>query len=118
MTTHRILAFALCGLLAAVVIALCIVVPPAVRTINNVDTAVVGATNTLSKADEALDNINTMSVEVTSASKQMNEFIETNSESVTQSMQKLQNVDFEGLNNAISDLEAVVEPMAKLFGKK
>ena len=47
-----------------------------------------------------------------------NEFIETNSESVTQSMQKLQNVDFEGLNNAISDLEAVVEPMAKLFGKK
>lgn len=114
----RILAFALCGLLAAVVIALCIVVPPAVRTINNVDTAVVGATNTLSKADEALDNINTMSVEVTLASKQMNEFIETNSESVTQSMQKLQNVDFEGLNNAISDLEAVVEPMAKLFGKK
>lgn len=114
----RILAFALCGLLAAVIIALCIVIPPAVRTINNVDTAVIGATDTLSKADEALDNINTMSVEVTSASKQMNTFIETNSESVTQSMQKLQNVDFDGLNNAISDLEAVVEPMAKLFGKK
>lgn len=49
----RILAFALCGLLTAVIIALCIVVPPAVRTINNVDTAVVRATDTLSKADEA-----------------------------------------------------------------
>lgn len=65
-----------------------------------------------------LDSINNMSGEVTSASRQMNDFIEVNSDSVTQSMKKLQSVDFEGLNKAISDLETVVEPMAKLFGKK
>lgn len=107
----RILAAALCGILAVVIIALCIIVPPAVKTIKHADEAIVSASSTLSKADEAIDGINSMTGEVT-------EFIETNSEAVSGSMQKLQNIDFDGLNKAIQNLESVVEPLAKLFGSK
>ena len=107
----RILAATLCGILAAVIIALCIIVPPAVKTIKHVDEAVVSASSTLEKADEAIKGIDSMTSEVT-------EFIETNSEAVSGSMQKLQNIDFDGLNKAIQNLESVVEPLAKLFGSK
>ena len=114
----RILAFALCGLLAAVIIALCILVPPAVSMINNINVAVTGATATINKANNAIDNIDKMSTEITDATSKMNNLIETNSDSLTDAMKKLQNIDFEGLNNAISDLESIVQPLAKLAGKK
>ena len=97
-------------ILAAFIVALCVILPPAVRMINHADEVLEEATDTLNNANEAIEGVNSMTSEVTS-------FIETNSETVSDSMKKLQSVDFEGLNKAISDLEAVVEPMANLFGR-
>ena len=106
----RILTVVLGAILASFIIALCIILPPAVRAINHIDDAVTEAADTLEKADKAIDGVNSMTGQVT-------DFIETNSESVSESMKKLQDVDFDGLNKAISDLESVVSPMAKLFGR-
>ena len=107
----KILTVVLAAILAAFIVALCVILPPAVRMINHADEALEEATDTLNNANEAIEGVNSMTSVVTS-------FIETNSETVSDSMKKLQSVDFEGLNNAISDLEAVVEPMANLFGKR
>jgi hypothetical protein len=38
-------------------------------------------------------------------------------ESLQQTMEKLDTIDFETLNKAIEDLSAVVEPLAKFFGR-
>ncbi len=45
-----------------------------------------------------------------------NSMVENNTEAITETVQKLNNVDFETLNKAIHDLSDVVEPMAKFFG--
>ncbi len=46
----------------------------------------------------------------------METLVSTGQQSLEQTMEKLNTVDFEALNDAIADLSAVVEPMAKLFG--
>lgn len=33
-----------------------------------------------------------------------------------QALEKLNSLDFEGLNQSIADLQAIVEPLSKLFG--
>ena len=46
--------------------------------------------------------------------------VTTGQQSLEASMEKLNGVDFEALNNAIKDLEAVIEPLAKMtkvFGR-
>ena len=42
--------------------------------------------------------------------------VTSNNESLNEAMGNFNNVDFEGLNNAIRDLESVVEPLANLLG--
>ncbi len=39
-------------------------------------------------------------------------------EQVEDAVSEFKKIDFDGLNSAISDLQAVVDPLAKLFGKK
>ncbi len=48
----------------------------------------------------------------------VNGLVVDSQKSVNEAMEKITAIDFEGLNNAITDLESVVSPLAKLFGKK
>ena len=38
--------------------------------------------------------------------------------SLTEAMEAIDELDIEGLNSAIHDLQTIIEPLAKLFGKK
>ncbi len=42
--------------------------------------------------------------------------VSSGQQSLEQTMEKLNTIDFEALNEAIADLSAVVEPLAKFFG--
>ena len=42
-----------------------------------------------------------------------NEMVENNTDAITETVNKLNNVDFEALNKAIHDLSAVIEPLAR-----
>lgn len=44
-------------------------------------------------------------------------FVITGQDSLEKTMEKLNTIDFEALNNAIKDLAAVVEPLANFFGR-
>jgi hypothetical protein len=42
--------------------------------------------------------------------------VENNTEAITETVQKLNNVDFETLNNAIKNLNDAIEPLARFAG--
>jgi Zn-dependent oligopeptidase len=58
-----------------------------------------------------------MSSTVTDMSSDMDTLINDNAESIEEMMKNLDEIDFEGLNNAIEDLGEVVKPLADFFGR-
>ena len=95
------------------------IVPVAVQTLTTANSTIVMAQDALSKITTELDSINTMVDSITQTSNNMNQIVETNSEDLTNAVKSLSTVDFEGLNQAISDLQTSVGGFAKvarLFG--
>ena len=108
----------------AIVICLIAVVPTALRTANQANavmaqanTIMEQASETITFANAAIESITEMSGAITDMGENMDTFITENAESVAAVMAKIEAVDFEGLNNAIEDLGAVIEPLAKFFKK-
>ena len=68
------------------------------------------ATESLVKVDGALDDFGKVFDNV-------NSLVDSSSKAVEQTMDKVDQMDIESLNNAISDLNDVVAPMAEFFGR-
>lgn len=100
-------------------IALCmaVLVPKLILTIENANSIMAQASETITLANEAIESITSMSESITTMGDNMDTFITDNSETLTGVMEKIEGIDFEGLNSAIEDLGAVVEPLANFFGK-
>ena len=113
----RISTLAVLILSAAIVLACLILVPKAVNTMHQIEVLSEEASALMENANTTLEGIDEMSAEIKTAADGINGLVEDNSEVLTESMTKLNSIDFEGLNKAIADLGAVVEPMAKFFGK-
>lgn len=106
-------------LIAATIVILClIIVPKVVNTLNQVDDLLVDTQQMVVELDKTLEQANGMIDEISSAASGVNSLVEDNQELLTESVTKMNSIDFEGLNTAIGDLEAIVEPMARLFGKR
>jgi len=113
------------GLLAAVsgftiaavfAIAFAILIPFAINSLNNIDSAlkdctvmVENAQVTIQQAQTTLDGIDTMTSNV-------NSVVVDNTESVNSALTEINKIDIAKLNQAIDDLANVVGPLAKLFG--
>lgn len=102
---------------AVLVICLIIIVPLVVKTVNQANSIMAQASETIELADTAIESVTQMSQSVTTMGNNMDTFITENAESVEQIMKKMDQIDFEGLNSAIKDLGDVVEPLANFFGK-
>lgn len=63
-------------------------------------------------------DINLMTESVTNLAVTGTEGIETALEQVSVALENINRLDIDGLNQSIGDLGAVVEPMARFFGKK
>lgn len=96
----KISAFCSAGMFIIVLAAALILVPHLVHTFDTVDTA--------------MGQLNTAMEDLDTAIEDMGESLE----SVETVAAGLEELDFEGMNEAITDLKTVVEPLAKLFGKK
>lgn len=103
------------GIFLVLLVAMLILIPKVTSTLTEVNKAVVNANSIVAKADTAIDNIDEMSTSITKTSKSMDSMIEDNSDSLTASVQKLSNIDFDGLNQAIQDLQDAVGPFAKFM---
>ncbi len=90
------------------------IVPVAVTTLTTANETIVMAQDALSKINQEMDSINTMTSSITATSDNMNNMVIENSEQLTQAVKNISDIDFEGLNKAINDLQAAVGPLAKL----
>ena len=102
------------AIFAVIVIAFSILVPRvltalahAEETLSNADILVGAASESLITANKALESAN-------EAAQAANQLVKDNAEAVTEAMGKINDIDFESLNNAINDLESIVAPLAKV----
>ncbi|MBO4912734.1 MAG: hypothetical protein J5504_08415 [Butyrivibrio sp.] len=98
----------LAGILLVIFITCIIIVPKAITTLSRIN-------NISVRAESSLDEIDIMAKGVTSATDSLNELVSGNSGSLTQAVTSLSQIDFEGLNKAITDLQDAAGPMAALM---
>lgn len=101
-----VMAICMVCILLVVIVSAVIVVPAALGTLAEVDTA--------------MENLNGMIQSlgsITNGLASITDELGPGLESIEEVTTGLQNIDFEKLNQAINDLSSVVAPLAKLFGR-
>ena len=109
----KIIAGIMGGILLVVCISAIIIIPPAVKTLNDAKAVMISANETLESANNALDDVDMMAKSIIDTSDSLKEFITENGEAMTGAVQSIEDIDFEGLNKAIQDLQDAVGPFAK-----
>ena len=94
----RILAYTFIGILIVLVVTAALIVPRALNTLNEIDATISDARVVMDRASSSLDEISVMTESITKTSDV--------------AFESLGKVDFDELNQAISDLRDAVEPMA------
>lgn len=113
----KILAGAAGGMFLILLIAALLVVPKAVSALTQAEAVMADAQGLLETADTAISNISAMSDEVTQVSKSLNGFVTDNAQTLTDAATDISNIDFEGLNGAIRDLQDAVGPFARMMNR-
>ena len=99
----RLAAFVNILLVLAVLAALVLVVPRALKLVSGAEAAMAKVDRLTASAEELIGNANTMVTE--------------NTDAVTDTIQRLNEVDFDSLNSTIHDLEDAIRPVAELARK-
>jgi len=107
---QRISAMAVVAMFLVVLVTAMILVPQVVNTLNSINKVAVDA-------EAAIGDVEVMVSEITSASKNLNKLVDDNDEKLTEAVNNMSNVDFDGLNAAIKDLQDTVGPMASFFSR-
>ncbi len=113
---QKITAIATVSMFAVITIALMIVVPKAVITLNKVQDMIVTTKTAVEQTQTLVQSANSSLAGIDEMIANVDRLVTSNNESLNEAMGNFNNVDFEGLNNAIRDLESVVEPLANLLG--
>lgn len=109
-TYARIAAFVATGIFIAVVAVCLLVVPKMFQLMNEADELV-------TSAETALTEISAMTTNITETSTGMNTFITENSQTISDAISGINEIDIETLNEAIQDLKDAVEPFANLMNR-
>ena len=77
----------------------------------------------LTESEAVMANLNTVTTQLATIDfpdtiNNVNSLVVSSQSDITDAMEKINKIDFEGLNNAIKDLESVISPLSKLFGRK
>ena len=100
---------AIMSVIVAIVIATAIIVlPPALRILNETNTLVTSAEQTIGEVDVMIKGIQNVTGGIS-------ELVEDNREAVTESVLKLKDIDIESLNKSIKEFADVLEPLANFF---
>lgn len=69
------------------------------------------------QVETATEGINLMTAELTETSTNVNKLLGENSDAMAEAVKKLSEIDYEGLNKAINDLQDAVGPLASFLGR-
>ena len=78
--------------------------------------------HTLDQMDVVMTELETISgdiarTDISGMLEHVDSLVQTSEEGMVEAMEKISGLDIESLNEAIRDLQTVVEPMARLFGR-
>ncbi|HJC23933.1 MAG TPA: hypothetical protein H9761_09530 [Candidatus Eisenbergiella merdavium] len=76
-----------------------------------------GMTQALDQTNAVLADAQEAIADFQEVSENVNELVNTGSLAVGQTMEKIDQMDIERLNEAIADLNRVIEPLAEFFGR-
>ena len=107
---RRIGTWCLTGILVVVAIAVIILIPKVTITLDHINSVAV-------KAEESLANVDTMAADVSNSAANFDKLLAENSKELTESIKEISEIDFDGLNKAIKDLQDAVGPMASFMNK-
>lgn len=113
----RVLAAAAVGMFLIMLLAAVVVVPKASAALSQISDVMVRVQGLAENADSAVTGIQKMSGEVTAVSQSLNEFVTDNAQTLTEAAKDISQIDFEGLNQAIQDLQDAVSPLAKMMNR-
>lgn len=106
-TRAQQIAMSACCVMAGILLIACIIlVPRAVSLMHQAETAIAGVNELTAQMQVSLAGVDTLT-------QDLDILVVTNTEEVQQAVQKLNGIDFDALNQAITDLRDVVEPLAK-----
>ena len=104
---NRVTAFAECTLLAALIIVFALLIPRFLKTVQTVEESMIQVQDLVDQAQASL-------IEITDLAKDVDQVIETNEASLAEAISNFNSVDFEGLNNSITNIRDAVEPLANV----
>ena len=105
------------GMFVVVLIAAITLVPPAKRTINEIESVAQKAGDTVEKANGTIAEISDMATKLQESAEDLSGLVDDNSQTLTDSLKKISEIDFEGLNKGIKDLQDTVGPLANFMNK-
>lgn len=115
----------MCSLAIVLVMAIVVIsILPMLNTLmKNANDTVVKVNTLMEETDDIVENLNKVTSDLVEMDyvgivKDIDRLVDEAQESITSAMDKLNKVDFDGLNNAITDLGTIIAPLAKLFGRK
>ena len=114
---QKITAFCMIGILAVFVIAAFMVVPPTVAMIAEIHATASAAGDTVEEASSLISELDKTAKELQKTSGNMNDLLTENGDTITESLNKMSQIDFDGLNQGIKDLQDAVGPFADFMNK-
>lgn len=109
-TSQKVMTGAAVAIFVALAVSLLVLVPKTVRLLVRLNQTVDEAELMIADAGESLDQIDEMV-------HNLNVTITDNSKNLTEAVEKMNNIDFQTLNQAINDFSDTVEPLAKFFNQ-
>lgn len=113
----KIAAFTMACIFVVLIVVTVMVVPEVFRLMNEVDMLVDSAEALVETAEISLGEISRMTVSLTETSSELNAFISGNSQTISEAISGIQNIDVDTLNEAIKDLHDAVAPFASLMNR-
>ncbi len=107
---QRILAISMVGILVAIVVAAFVMIPKVTITLNHINSVAV-------KAEESLAKVDSMTEDISGSAKGFDRLMDDNAQQLTEAVTKISEIDFDGLNQAIKDLQDAIGPMANFMNR-
>ncbi len=113
----RVAAIANWCILGVVVIALIVWTPKVFNTLNKVNALIDQTAAEMEQVSKLTENAEKSMEEIDVMVKNINDLVVTNTDQLTNAVENLNSIDFEGLNSSIGDLESIISPLADFMGK-
>lgn len=112
---RKIIAGIMIAIFVLIAAALIYIVPKAVAVVNEVQAATAKLTDVVGTVESKVDMIDSTIKDIDGMVKNVDNLVVSNTENLSEAVEKLNSIEFDTLNKAINDFAATVQPVANFF---